>query len=110
MSLCTVEAAAATLGIAEPWRLRDLAVLGGSPQAFGPFARVEGSAFRVMLDADDVTAWDRAGRPIADSRYREPHPMEVGPVGYGVFVILRAMVLETIRLFASRLAPKTSED
>jgi len=74
MSLCTVEAAAATLGIDEPWRLRDLAVLGGAPQAYGPMRNVPGSEFRVMLDADDVKAWDRAGRPIADSRYRTKNP------------------------------------
>ncbi len=73
MPLCTVEQAAARLGIAEPWRLRDLAVLGGAPQPYGPM-RVEGSAFSIMLDEDDVAAWDRAGRPIADSRYRSPTP------------------------------------
>lgn len=103
MALCTVEAAASSIGIDEPWRLRDLAVLGGAPQAYGPFGRVEGSEFRVMLDSEDVARWGRAGRPIADSRYREPHPMEVGPVGYGVFVTLRAMVLATVAMFASRL-------
>jgi hypothetical protein len=74
MALCTVEAAASSIGIDEPWRLRDLAVLGGAPQAYGPFGRVEGSEFRVMLDADDVKAWDRAGRPIADSSYRKAQP------------------------------------
>lgn len=71
MGLCTVEHAAKMIGIAEPWRLRDLAVLGGAPQAFGPMRKVEGSIFRVMLDEDDVLAWDRAGRPIANSQYRE---------------------------------------
>lgn len=69
MGLITIEAAAERMQIAEPWRLRDLAVLGGAPQAYGPM-RVQGSDFRVMLDSDDLAAWDAAGRPVADSRYR----------------------------------------
>jgi hypothetical protein len=71
MSLCTVEAAAERLGMT-PWVLRDLAVLGGAPQAYGPMGRVEGSEYRVMLKMDDVLAWDRAGRPIASTAYRDP--------------------------------------
>lgn len=69
MTLVSIESAAATLGISEPWRLRDLAVLGGSPKAYGPM-QVAGSDFRVMVDSADIRAWDLAGRPIADDRYR----------------------------------------
>lgn len=71
MKWCTVEVAAATIGIEERVLL-DNAVLGGAPQAYGPLRRVEGSAYHVMLDLDDVKAWHAAGRPIADASYRTP--------------------------------------
>lgn len=69
--LVTVEEAADAIGW-EPWKLRDMAVLGGAPQAYGPFPKVDGSRYRIRLDIEDVKAWHAAGRPIADRSYAQP--------------------------------------
>jgi len=69
--MVSVEDAASEIGIDEGV-LRDNAVLGGAPKGYGPFRRVEGSCFRIMIDMEDAVLWDAAGRPIASSAYRDP--------------------------------------
>ncbi|MDP1738876.1 MAG: hypothetical protein Q8L23_15725 [Caulobacter sp.] len=77
---CTVETAAAEIDI-DARVLCDAAVLGGAPQAYGPMRRVEGSDYRIMLNLADVRAWHAAGRPIADTSYREPwRPIRPAPL------------------------------
>jgi len=38
---------------------------------------------------------------------REPHPMEIGPVGYGIYIGLRSAVLYTIAQFARSVGDGT---
>lgn len=68
----TVEQAASRAGL-DAWRVRDLAVLGGIPKAYGPFRSIHDSAYRIFIDEADLDAWVAAGKP-ADSRYRRPPP------------------------------------
>lgn len=72
----TVEQAGEITGLGAG-RIQTLAVLGGIPKAYGPFSRIEGSDYRIMIDAADLDAWDKAGRPITTS-YRSPTPSERG--------------------------------
>ena len=59
----TVETAAKMAGI-DPRNLLTFAALGGRPRAFGPFISVDGSDYRIMIDADDLRSWIEAGMEL----------------------------------------------
>lgn len=68
----TVEEAAKLANVRPDW-LRDCAVLAGVPKGFGPFINIEGSVYRVTIDADDLALWIQAGNPL-DGSYRPADP------------------------------------
>lgn len=58
----TIEDAAERIGM-EPVNLVGYAALAGVPKGYGPFPRVEGSTWRIMIDEADLALWQAAGRP-----------------------------------------------